>query len=98
MKRRIPRRFFFILDEFRLRNFILDKLENLCYTLVTIKKEENKMSQYSNKTYNYIIPFTGYVEIPASSKEEAEKIFRERVFGKEQFPSSYSITYEQVQA
>ena len=56
------------------------------------------MSQYSSKTYNYIIPFSGYVEIPASSKEEAEKIFRERVFGKEQFPSSYSITYEQVQA
>ena len=86
------------LDEYRLNNFILDKLEILCYTLVTIKKEENKMSQYSSKTYIYIVPFSGYIEIPASSKEEAEKIFRERVFGKEQFPSSYSITYEQIQA
>ena len=56
---------FLFLDEVRLINFILDKLEIICYTLVTVKKEENKMSQYSSKTYNYIIPFTGYVEIPA---------------------------------
>ena len=56
------------------------------------------MSQYSSQTNIYIVPFTGYVEIPASSKEEAEKIFREMIFGKEQFPSSYSITYEQLQA
>ena len=56
------------------------------------------MSQYSSKTYIYIIPFTGYVEVPASSKEEAEKIFKERIFGREHFPSDYSITYEQIQA
>lgn len=55
------------------------------------------MSQYSSKTNTYIIPFTGYVEIHASSEEEAEKIFQEKVFGKEYFPTSYSITYEDVQ-
>ena len=37
------RRFFFYLDEYRLINFILDKLENLYYTLDTVKKGENKM-------------------------------------------------------
>lgn len=36
------------------------------------------MSQYSSKTNTYIIPFTGYVEIHASSEEEAEKIFRKK--------------------
>ena len=56
------------------------------------------MSQYSSKTNTYIIPFTGYIEIHASSEEEAEKIFQERIFGREHFPSSYSITYEEVQA
>lgn len=56
------------------------------------------MSQYSSKTNTYIIPFTGYIEIHASSEEEAEKIFQERIFGREYFPSSYSITYEEVQA
>ena len=55
------------------------------------------MSQYSSKTNTYIIPFTGYIEIHASSEEEAEKIFQEKVFGKEHFPSSYSVTYEDVQ-
>ena len=42
MKRRISRRSFLFLDEVRLRNFILDKLEILCYTLVTIKERKNK--------------------------------------------------------
>lgn len=55
------------------------------------------MFQYSNKTNTYIIPFTGYVEIHASTEEEAEKIFQKRIFGKEHFPSSYSITYEEVE-
>lgn len=55
------------------------------------------MSQYSSKTNTYIIPFTGYVEIHASTEEEAEKIFQEKVFGKEHFPSNYSVTYEDVQ-
>ena len=55
------------------------------------------MSQYSSKTNTYIIPFTGYVEIHASTEEEAEKIFQEKVFGKEYFPSNYSVTYEYVQ-
>lgn len=50
-----------------------------------------------NKTNIYIVPFTGYVEIHASTKEEAEKIFQEKIFGREYFPSSYSITYEEVQ-
>ena len=31
------------LDEFRLINFILDKLEILCYTLVTVKKGDIEM-------------------------------------------------------
>lgn len=30
------------LDEIRLRNFILDKLENLCYTLFIKRKEKQK--------------------------------------------------------
>ena len=55
------------------------------------------MSQYNSKANTYIIPFTGYVKIHASTEKEAEKIFQERVFGREHFPSSYSITYEEVQ-
>lgn len=55
------------------------------------------MFQYSSKTNTYIVPFTGYVEIHASSEEEAEKIFQERIFGRERFSGSYSITYEEVQ-
>lgn len=55
------------------------------------------MSQYSSKTNTYIIPFTGFVEIHALTEKEAEKIFWKRIFGKEHFPSSYSITYEEVQ-
>lgn len=55
------------------------------------------MSQYSSKTNTYIIPFTGFVKIHASTEEEAEKIFQEEIFGKEYFPSDYSITYEEVQ-
>ena len=49
------------------------------------------------KTNTYIVPFTGYVEIHASTEEEAEKIFQERIFGRERFSSGYSITYEEVQ-
>ena len=55
------------------------------------------MFQYSRKTNTYIVPFTGYVEIHTSTEEEAEKIFQEKVFGKEHFPGSYSITYEEVE-
>lgn len=55
------------------------------------------MFQYGSKTNTYIIPFTGFVEIHASTEEEAEKIFQERMFGREYFPGSYSITYEEVQ-
>ena len=35
------------LDEFRLINFILDKLEILCYTLLTVKKGDIKNEVYS---------------------------------------------------
>lgn len=55
------------------------------------------MFQYGSKTNTYIIPFTGFVEIHALTEEEAEKIFQERIFEREYFPSSYSITYEEVQ-
>lgn len=55
------------------------------------------MFQYGRKTNTYIISFTGFVEIHASTEEEAEKIFQERIFGKEHFPGSYSITYEEVE-
>ena len=55
------------------------------------------MSQYSSKTNTYIIPFAGFVKIHASTEEEAEKIFQEEIFGKEYFPSDYSITYEEVE-
>ena len=34
---------FLFLDEVRLIYFILDKLENLYYTLITVKKGENEM-------------------------------------------------------
>ena len=54
------------------------------------------MSQYNNKTNTYIVPFTGYVEIHASTEEEAEKIFEEQVFGREEFPIAYSISYEEM--
>ena len=41
------------LDEYRLINFILDKLEILCYTLVTIKEGEIKNESNENgKTYS----------------------------------------------
>lgn len=55
------------------------------------------MFQYGSKTNTYIIPFTGFVEIHALTEGEAEKIFQEKIFGREYFPSSYSITYEEVQ-
>lgn len=54
------------------------------------------MPWYS-KTNTYMVPFTGYVEIYASTEEEAEKIFEEQVFGREEFPCVYSITYEDIQ-
>lgn len=54
------------------------------------------MPWYS-KTNTYMIPFIGYVEIHASTEEEAEKIFKEQIFGREGFPCVYSITYEDIQ-
>lgn len=54
------------------------------------------MSQYSNKTNTYIVHFTGYVEIQASTEKEAEKIFQEKIFGEEYFPSSYSISCKEI--
>lgn len=54
------------------------------------------MPWYS-KTNTYMIPFIGYVEIHASTEEEAGKIFKEQIFGREGFPCVYSITYEDIQ-
>ena len=54
------------------------------------------MSQYDNKTNTYIVSFRGYVEIHASTEEEAGKIFEEQVFGREEFPVAYSISYEEM--
>ena len=49
------------------------------------------------KTNTYIVPFTGYVEIHASTKEKADKIFEEQMAGREEFPGAYSVTYEEIQ-
>ena len=38
---------FYFLDEYRLIYFILDKLEDLCYTLVTVKKGDIENEVYS---------------------------------------------------
>lgn len=54
------------------------------------------MPWYS-KTNTYMVPFIGYVEIHASTEEEAKKIFEEQMFGREGFPCVYSITYEDIQ-
>ena len=45
--------FFYFLDEVRLIYFILDKLEDLCYTLVIVKKGDIKNESNENgKTYS----------------------------------------------
>lgn len=54
------------------------------------------MSQYNNKTNTYIVLFRGYVEIHASTQEEAKKIFDEQIIGREEFPVAYSISYEEM--
>lgn len=54
------------------------------------------MSQYSSKTNTYIVHFKGYVEIHASTQEEAGKIFEEQIIGREEFPVAYSISYEEM--
>ena len=54
------------------------------------------MSQYSSKTNTYIVQFRGYVEIHASTQEEAGKIFEEQIIGREEFPVAYSISYEEM--
>lgn len=54
------------------------------------------MSQYNNKTNTYIVHFKGYVEIHASTQEEAGKIFEEQIIGREEFPVAYSISYEEM--
>lgn len=54
------------------------------------------MSQYSSKTNTYIVYFKGYVEIHASTQEEAGKIFEEQIIGREEFPVAYSISYEEM--
>ena len=64
------------LDEVRLINFRVDKLEILCYTLVTIKKEENKMSQYNNKTNTYIV-FNILMKYSREFRKERKKVKRE---------------------
>lgn len=54
------------------------------------------MSQYNNKTNTFIVLFRGYVEIHASTQEEARKIFDEQIIGREEFPVAYSISYEEM--
>lgn len=54
------------------------------------------MFQYSSKTNTYIVQFRGYVEIHASTQEEARKIFEEQIIGREEFPVAYSISYEEM--